>query len=101
MLVKRCVLANPNHRQSLHLGMHHWLAEQAKLGDNIGLCQAEHAALRSQPRLRWVTLLWDSLYADAVQGDQWQQDGGPSTPRVQHDDPVQLPAKAAACVRQL
>ena len=35
------------------------------------------------------------------QGHRWREDGGPSLPQVQRDGPVQLPATAAARVRQL
>merc|ERR1711862_935278 len=35
------------------------------------------------------------------QGDRWQEDGGASLLEVQRDGPAQLPATAAARVRQL
>merc|ERR1712226_105390 len=55
----------------------------------------------------WLRALWPCCMpglrseVEDGQGDWWQEDGGPSLPEVQRDGPVQLPATAAARVRQL
>merc|ERR1712127_704434 len=64
---------------------------------------------RDQGRLlsNWLRALWPlrlphcQAQVEDGQGDWWQEDGGPSLPQVKRDGSVQLPASAAARVRQL
>merc|ERR1711908_191080 len=92
--------SNPCTGKVFTVEMHHQRVDFANPGDNVGL-NIKGLDKNNMPRGGDVMVYKKDTTLGQTKEDWRQEDGGPSLPEVQRDGRVQLPASAAARVRQL